>query len=197
MWFHVAVVCLFVCLFILFIVYYCILFVLSFWVCTSYTKYLQYFVAIFIMMYPPWVCCVLWLVLAGIQRQLLWMVVMTTALDGHTHAHCLLCYCSFPIIYNGVCWRFYLLVYIAYFTLLPQLDPYPLVSLLLLIAQRFILSLTSCAKCMVIDDQLNILPISSHTMVITRVPPKPKVGLRICLATYYDEYRISQNVSDQ
>ena len=49
--------------------------------------------------------------------------------------------------------------------------------LYLLTPHRFILSLSSCAKCMVIDDQLNILPISSHVTAITPVPPKTKVSL--------------------
>ena len=34
---------------------------------------------------------------------------------------------------------------------------------------------------MVIDDQLNILPISSHTLTITALPPKSKVN-RIIIA---------------
>nr|DBA17534.1 TPA: hypothetical protein GDO54_002963 [Pyxicephalus adspersus] len=38
--------------------------------------------------------------------------------------------------------------------------------------ERFILSLSSCKNCMVIDDQLNILPISSHIANIKPVPPK-------------------------
>ncbi|NXK23460.1 NAT10 acetyltransferase, partial [Arenaria interpres] len=38
--------------------------------------------------------------------------------------------------------------------------------------ERFILSLASCKNCMVIDDQLNILPISSHIANITPVPPQ-------------------------
>ncbi|XP_075044406.1 RNA cytidine acetyltransferase [Mixophyes fleayi] len=38
--------------------------------------------------------------------------------------------------------------------------------------ERFILSLTSCTNCVVIDDQLNILPISSHIANINPVPPK-------------------------
>ncbi|KFP04347.1 N-acetyltransferase 10, partial [Calypte anna] len=38
--------------------------------------------------------------------------------------------------------------------------------------ERFILSLASCKNCMVIDDQLNILPISSHVANITPVPPQ-------------------------
>ncbi|XP_018424694.1 PREDICTED: RNA cytidine acetyltransferase [Nanorana parkeri] len=38
--------------------------------------------------------------------------------------------------------------------------------------ERFILSLTSCKNCMVIDDQLNILPISSHVANIKQIPPK-------------------------
>ncbi|XP_047453137.1 RNA cytidine acetyltransferase [Mugil cephalus] len=38
--------------------------------------------------------------------------------------------------------------------------------------ERFILSLASCKNCVVIDDQLNILPISSHMAHIKAVPPK-------------------------
>ncbi|XP_005046440.1 PREDICTED: RNA cytidine acetyltransferase [Ficedula albicollis] len=38
--------------------------------------------------------------------------------------------------------------------------------------ERFILSLASCKTCLVIDDQLNILPISSHSANITPVPPQ-------------------------
>ncbi|XP_010766400.1 RNA cytidine acetyltransferase [Notothenia coriiceps] len=38
--------------------------------------------------------------------------------------------------------------------------------------ERFILSLASCKNCVVIDDQLNILPISSHMANIKPIPPK-------------------------
>uniref|UniRef100_A0A8I5NBA6 RNA cytidine acetyltransferase n=1 Tax=Papio anubis TaxID=9555 RepID=A0A8I5NBA6_PAPAN len=38
--------------------------------------------------------------------------------------------------------------------------------------ERFILSLASCKKCLVIDDQLNILPISSHIATIEALPPQ-------------------------
>ncbi|XP_077599243.1 RNA cytidine acetyltransferase [Stigmatopora nigra] len=38
--------------------------------------------------------------------------------------------------------------------------------------ERFILSLSSCKNCVVIDDQLHILPISSHMANIQPVPPK-------------------------
>uniref|UniRef100_A0A674DAM0 RNA cytidine acetyltransferase n=1 Tax=Salmo trutta TaxID=8032 RepID=A0A674DAM0_SALTR len=38
--------------------------------------------------------------------------------------------------------------------------------------ERFILSLSSCKTCVVIDDQLNVLPISSHIANIKPVPPK-------------------------
>ncbi|XP_034032144.1 RNA cytidine acetyltransferase isoform X2 [Thalassophryne amazonica] len=38
--------------------------------------------------------------------------------------------------------------------------------------ERFILSLASCKNCVVIDDQLNILPISSHMANIKPLPPK-------------------------
>ncbi|XP_071957067.1 RNA cytidine acetyltransferase-like [Antedon mediterranea] len=40
--------------------------------------------------------------------------------------------------------------------------------------ERFLLSLVSCKESMVIDDQLQILPLSSHVLTITPVPPKPK-----------------------
>uniref|UniRef100_M3ZYS7 RNA cytidine acetyltransferase n=1 Tax=Xiphophorus maculatus TaxID=8083 RepID=M3ZYS7_XIPMA len=43
--------------------------------------------------------------------------------------------------------------------------------------ERFILSLSSCKNCVVIDDQLNILPISSHMANIKPVPPKTQDGL--------------------
>uniref|UniRef100_A0A3B5MCC9 RNA cytidine acetyltransferase n=1 Tax=Xiphophorus couchianus TaxID=32473 RepID=A0A3B5MCC9_9TELE len=43
--------------------------------------------------------------------------------------------------------------------------------------ERFILSLSSCKNCVVIDDQLNILPISSHVVNIKPVPPKTQDGL--------------------
>lgn len=36
--------------------------------------------------------------------------------------------------------------------------------------ERFILSLASCETCIVMDDELNILPISSHMRRITAVP---------------------------
>nr|XP_034972452.1 RNA cytidine acetyltransferase [Zootoca vivipara] len=38
--------------------------------------------------------------------------------------------------------------------------------------ERFILSLASCKTCMVVDDQLNILPISSHVADIAAIPPR-------------------------
>ncbi|KAM8939834.1 RNA cytidine acetyltransferase [Pelodytes ibericus] len=38
--------------------------------------------------------------------------------------------------------------------------------------ERFILSLASCKNCMVIDDQLNILPVTSHIANIKPIPPK-------------------------
>ncbi|NXE42420.1 NAT10 acetyltransferase, partial [Ptilorrhoa leucosticta] len=38
--------------------------------------------------------------------------------------------------------------------------------------ERFILSLASCKNCLVIDDRLNILPISSHAASIAPVPPQ-------------------------
>lgn len=38
--------------------------------------------------------------------------------------------------------------------------------------ERFLLSLSSCKSCMVIDDQFNMLPISSHVLNIKPVPAK-------------------------
>uniref|UniRef100_A0A670HTS1 RNA cytidine acetyltransferase n=1 Tax=Podarcis muralis TaxID=64176 RepID=A0A670HTS1_PODMU len=38
--------------------------------------------------------------------------------------------------------------------------------------ERFILSLASCKTCMVVDDQLNILPISTHVADIAAIPPR-------------------------
>uniref|UniRef100_A0AAQ5ZNU7 RNA cytidine acetyltransferase n=1 Tax=Amphiprion ocellaris TaxID=80972 RepID=A0AAQ5ZNU7_AMPOC len=43
--------------------------------------------------------------------------------------------------------------------------------------ERFILSLASCKNCVAIDDQLNILPISSHMANIKPIPPKTQDGL--------------------
>lgn len=34
--------------------------------------------------------------------------------------------------------------------------------------ERFILSLASCSRCLVVDDQLNILPLSTHSFEIGR-----------------------------
>jgi tRNA(Met) C34 N-acetyltransferase TmcA len=42
--------------------------------------------------------------------------------------------------------------------------------------ERFILSLSSCKACAVMDDQLNILPISSHIAKIEPLPTDLKVG---------------------
>jgi N-acetyltransferase 10 len=38
--------------------------------------------------------------------------------------------------------------------------------------ERFILSLTACQQCLVVDDQLNILPISTGALHIEPLPPK-------------------------
>ena len=39
------------------------------------------------------------------------------------------------------------------------------------LSYRFILSLASCNRCLVVDDQLNILPVSSHSFEIKLVTP--------------------------
>ena len=41
----------------------------------------------------------------------------------------------------------------------------------------FLLSLASCPSCVVIDDHLNILPISSHTLTLTPSPHRTEVGI--------------------
>ena len=56
--------------------------------------------------------------------------------------------------------------------------------MLVFFVYRFILSLTSCKSCMAIDDQLNILPISSHTLNITALPPKSKVNFLFIAYTH-------------
>jgi N-acetyltransferase 10 len=38
--------------------------------------------------------------------------------------------------------------------------------------ERFILSLSSCGQCLVVDDQLNVLPVSSATLEIEAIAPK-------------------------
>ncbi|RLN93976.1 hypothetical protein BBJ28_00016924, partial [Nothophytophthora sp. Chile5] len=38
--------------------------------------------------------------------------------------------------------------------------------------ERFILSLASCERCVVLDDELNVLPISKHTRKIEALPPR-------------------------
>ena len=43
---------------------------------------------------------------------------------------------------------------------------------------RFLLSLADTKCCLVIDDQLNVLPLSSHMSTITPVTPKSKVRRR-------------------
>ena len=37
---------------------------------------------------------------------------------------------------------------------------------------RFLLSLSDCTQCIVLDDQLNVLPISSHVLSLLPVPPR-------------------------
>lgn len=43
--------------------------------------------------------------------------------------------------------------------------------------ERFILSLSSCKQCMVIDDRLNVLPLSSQSLKVTPLTPKSKEEL--------------------
>ena len=46
---------------------------------------------------------------------------------------------------------------------------------LTIIIDRFLLSLASNPHCAVIDDQLNVLPISSHVLTIDPIPPTAEV----------------------
>ncbi|KJE95863.1 N-acetyltransferase 10 [Capsaspora owczarzaki ATCC 30864] len=43
--------------------------------------------------------------------------------------------------------------------------------------ERFILSLATCKTCLVVDDELNVLPLSEHSLSITAVPPKSSTAL--------------------
>lgn len=43
--------------------------------------------------------------------------------------------------------------------------------------ERFLLSLASCKACVVMDDELNILPLSSHIRSITKVPTKEVISI--------------------
>ncbi|VDK71774.1 unnamed protein product [Litomosoides sigmodontis] len=45
--------------------------------------------------------------------------------------------------------------------------------------ERFILSLASCRSCAVVDDRLNVLPLSSHTLKIEAVPASVKNKLSV------------------
>ena len=50
-------------------------------------------------------------------------------------------------------------------------DPYyPLPHNDIISMSRFLLSLASCHSCVVIDDHLNVLPISSHTLSLSPLP---------------------------
>ncbi|CAG0888846.1 unnamed protein product, partial [Darwinula stevensoni] len=40
--------------------------------------------------------------------------------------------------------------------------------------ERFILSLATCKNCIVVDDELNVLPLSSHIVNLESITPKPK-----------------------
>lgn len=42
--------------------------------------------------------------------------------------------------------------------------------------ERFLLSLVNCNDCLVVDDELNVLPISAKAKAIFPLPPKDPVG---------------------
>ncbi len=45
--------------------------------------------------------------------------------------------------------------------------------------ERFLLSLTACQACIVMDDELNVLPISSHIRTLEPAEPKVMNGLTV------------------
>ena len=63
--------------------------------------------------------------------------------------------------------------------------------------RRFILSLASCKNCMVINDKLDLLPISSHMLNITALPPKSavrnyiKIRERTFKKKFWDTFQIA------
>lgn len=61
--------------------------------------------------------------------------------------------------------------------------------------ERFLLSLTSCKQCLVVDDQLLVLPISSHNLNVTLVDNSEKLtGNEVELGNLKDQFKDVQPV---
>ncbi|EGI63113.1 N-acetyltransferase 10 [Acromyrmex echinatior] len=61
--------------------------------------------------------------------------------------------------------------------------------------ERFLLSLASCTRCLVVDDQLNVLPISSHNLRIEPVPKSDVLEEQSSLDTLKESLQDTQPVS--
>ncbi|XP_043684536.1 RNA cytidine acetyltransferase isoform X4 [Vespula pensylvanica] len=61
--------------------------------------------------------------------------------------------------------------------------------------ERFLLSLASCNRCLVVDDQLNVLPISSHNLKIEAVKKLPSSEEQTDLDVLKESLRDTQPIS--
>lgn len=61
--------------------------------------------------------------------------------------------------------------------------------------ERFLLSLASCSRCLVVDDQLNVLPISSHNLKIEPVTKLPSSEEETDLNILKESLRDTQPIS--
>lgn len=61
--------------------------------------------------------------------------------------------------------------------------------------ERFLLSLASCKRCLVVDDQLRILPISSKNLTIEPVPKATSIGEPTDLDILKDSFKETKPVS--
>jgi N-acetyltransferase 10 len=60
--------------------------------------------------------------------------------------------------------------------------------------ERFLLSLASCPSCLVIDDHLNVLPISSHTLTLTPTPHRTEE--EACSASQKELVSLQESMAD-
>ncbi|XP_015178037.1 PREDICTED: N-acetyltransferase 10 [Polistes dominula] len=61
--------------------------------------------------------------------------------------------------------------------------------------ERFLLSLASCNRCLVVDDQLNVLPISSHNLKIEPIQKAPSSETQTDLDVLKESLRDTQPIS--
>ncbi|XP_047369805.1 RNA cytidine acetyltransferase isoform X2 [Vespa velutina] len=61
--------------------------------------------------------------------------------------------------------------------------------------ERFLLSLASCNRCLVVDDQLNVLPISSHNLKIEAIKKSPSSEEQTDLDILKESLRDTQPIS--